>query len=62
MARALSFEITASQKRVYLSYIPLINFLRLYDVGRERKTITRGEMPANDANKHIDWLIFLLKL
>ena len=56
--RALSSDIPASQKGVYLFYNPLINFLHLQHVGRRRKTKTS----ANDAKKHIDWLIFLLKL
>ena len=43
-----------SQKRVYLFYNPLVNFF----ISIKQEVSVR----ANDANKHIDWLIFLVKL
>ena len=53
--RALSTDIPASQKGVYLFYNPLINFLHLEHVGREKKKQKQEvSAPANDVHKQID--------
>ena len=56
--RALSSDIPASQKRVYLFYDPMINFSISNMLGEEEKQKHVVSARANDENKHIDWLIF----
>ena len=60
--RALSSDIPASQKRVYLFYDPMINFSISNMLGEEEKQKHVVSARANDENKHIDWLIFFLLL
>ena len=56
-AKGIIIRYTASQKGVYLFHNPLNNFLHLQHVGRRQKTKTS----ADDAKKHIDWLIFFIE-
>ena len=60
--RTLFSDIPASQKGVYLFYDPLIIFFISNKMGEKEKLKQEVSELANDANKHMDWLIFLMKL
>ena len=63
-AKGIVIRYTSKLERgLYLFYNPLINFFICNMLGEKEKTKKQDvSARANDANKHIDWLFFLLKL
>ena len=61
-AKGIIFRYTSKPETGYLFYNPLINFFISNMLGEKEKQKQVVSARANDANKHIDWLIFFLLL
>ena len=57
-AKGIIFRYTSKPETGYLFYNPLINFFISNMFGEKEKQKQVVSARANDANKHIDWLIF----
>ena len=59
-AKGIIFRYTSKPETGYLFYNPLINFFISNMLGEKEKQKQVVSARANDANKHIDWLIFFI--
>ena len=59
-AKGIIFRYTSKPETGYLFYNLLINFFISNMLGEKEKQKQVVSARANDANKHIDWLIFFI--